>query len=197
MKFTTSILSALSVIAAVSAHGLVTSPTPRAIGPANLAACGSGAYTVLNGDATAPVEYAVAKVDAGYNATACDLFLCRGYQLEDNLSNTREYVAGQVVDFAVTLKVRHTGIANVSIIDLASQTQIAQLFTWPVYADQTLAPAAYPANETSFSVTIPDLGSQCSTAGQCAIQWWWYGTSAKQTYENCVDFTQAAPSVDM
>jgi hypothetical protein len=41
-----------------------------------------------------------------------------------------------------------------------------------------------------FTVTIPNLGTQCATVGKCAIQWWWWGTQVKQTYESCVDFTQ-------
>ena len=39
-----------------------------------------------------------------------------------------------------------------------------------------------------FSVTIPDVTEQCSEAGACAIQWWWYGTKNDQTYESCIDF---------
>lgn len=27
------------------------------------------------------IEYAVAKIDAGYNAEECNLFLCKGYQV--------------------------------------------------------------------------------------------------------------------
>ena len=26
------------------------------------------------------------------------------------------------------------------------------------------------------------------------LQWWWYGTAAKQTYESCVDFKIAKPA---
>lgn len=65
---------------------------------------------------------------------------------------------------------------------------------WPVYANDSLGPSAWPKNESEhcldtmidyietdllaseadFEITIPDLGSQCSTVGACAIQWWWY-----------------------
>lgn len=51
-----------------------------------------------------------------------------------------------------------------------------------------------PKNQTSFTVTIPDLGTACKVAGDCVLQWWWYGTKARQTYESCVDFT-IAPTV--
>jgi hypothetical protein len=30
------------------------------------------------------------------------------------------------------------------------------------------------------------------TPGECTMQWFWLGTAAAQTYENCVDFVMAA-----
>ena len=39
-------------------------------------------------------------------------------------------------------------------------------------------------------MTIPeDLGSKCSSAGDCVLQWYWFAESIDQTYESCVDFT--------
>ncbi|KAK0200400.1 hypothetical protein DFS33DRAFT_1361275 [Desarmillaria ectypa] len=173
------------------AHGVVTTPSPRVVGNANLAACGAAAYNVLKSDKYGPIETAAAKIDSGYNATACHLFFCRGYQYKDNVANTRVYTTGQVVPFTVDIEAHHTGHANVSVVNLATQTPIARLFTWPVYANDTLGPSQWPKNESSFSVTIPDLGDTCTTAGACAIQWWWYATKNVQTFESCVDFTTA------
>ncbi|KAF5344463.1 hypothetical protein D9758_014127 [Tetrapyrgos nigripes] len=178
------------LIVQVAAHGAVSTPTPRALGSAALGACGTGAYNVLNSDKYAPIENAAKKVDANYDEAACHLFFCRGAQLEDNLSNTRVYKPGTVVPFSVDIEAHHTGYANVSVVDLAAQLPIARLFTWPVYANDSLGPSQWPKNETSFNVTVPDLGGRCASAGACAIQWWWYGTQVKQTYESCVDFTQ-------
>lgn len=40
-----------------------------------------------------------------------------------------------------------------------------------------------------FEITIPEgLESACATGGACAIQWYWWSDSNKQTYESCVDF---------
>ncbi|KAJ7595010.1 hypothetical protein C8J56DRAFT_1044725 [Mycena floridula] len=192
MKLNSSALYTLSIILGVVGHGVVTTPPPRVVGAANLAACGTGVNTVLKSDKYGPIENAALKVDAAYNATACHLFFCRGYQMTDNVSNTREYAAGSVVNILVDMEAHHTGFANVSVVNLASQTPIARLFTWPVYANDSLGPVDWPKNETNFNVTIPNLGSQCTSAGQCAIQWWWYGTKVKQTYESCIDFTQSA-----
>ncbi|KAL0571511.1 hypothetical protein V5O48_010461 [Marasmius crinis-equi] len=190
-------------------HARVTTPTPRNLGAAAQAACGAAVYKVLTSgiflsrvlhqscinaaliDLTGPLENANAKIDSAYNAEACHLYFCRGAQYQDNVNNTRVYKAGTVVPFHVDLVAHHTGWANVSVVNLATQTPIARLFTWPVYANESLSPADWPKNETDFEVTVPNLGTQCSQPNACAIQWWWYsGYGNHQTYENCVDFTQ-------
>ncbi|THV00759.1 hypothetical protein K435DRAFT_434217 [Dendrothele bispora CBS 962.96] len=181
------VVSLALLVGSALGHGMVSSPTPRALGPAAQEACGTAVYNVLKSGTS--IENAVKKIDSAYDATACHLFFCRGTQFEDNLSNTRVYKTGTVVPFTVDMEAHHTGYANVSVVDLAAQVPIARLFTWPVYANDSLGPANWPKNETSFSVTIPDLGTKCEEAGACAIQWWWYGTKVDQTYESCVDFT--------
>ncbi|KAF9036891.1 hypothetical protein BDZ89DRAFT_1061584 [Hymenopellis radicata] len=173
------------------AHGVVTTPKPRVAGAANEAACGASVYNVLKSDIFGPIENAVAKIDSAYDAVDCHLYFCRGYQLEDNIANTRAYSVGEVVPFKVDIEAHHTGYANMSVVDLAAQVPLARLLTWNVYANQSLGPSQWPANETSFSVTIPDLGDACTEVGACAIQWYWYATVNDQTYESCVDFTTA------
>ena len=42
-----------------------------------------------------------------------------------------------------------------------------------------------------FNITIPALGQECSTAGRCVIQWYWYVPKGTQTYEGCVDIVAA------
>ncbi|KAJ6600142.1 hypothetical protein B0H10DRAFT_719127 [Mycena sp. CBHHK59/15] len=181
------ILGSLALKAA--AHGAVTSPTPRVIGAASLAACGTGAYTVLKSDKFGPIENAVKKIDSAYNATACHIYFCKGYQLEDNVKTTRVYAPGTVVNMLVDIEAHHTGHANVSIVNLVTQTRIgAALMNWPVYANDSLGPPDWPKNETDFNITIPALGTACAGPGLCAIQWWWFGNN--QTFESCVDFTQ-------
>ncbi|KAG9225514.1 hypothetical protein PLEOSDRAFT_1109843 [Pleurotus ostreatus PC15] len=191
MKFSVSLVSLVAAASSVAAHGVITTPSPRVVGAANQAACGTGAYTVLKSDKAGPIENAVAKIDSSFDAQACQLFFCKGYQLEDNIKNTRKYAPGTVVPIHVDLIAHHTGSANVSVVNLATQETIGKpLFLWPVYANDSLGPSAWPKNETDFEITIPDLGSQCSTVGACAIQWWWYASKVRQTYESCIDFTQ-------
>lgn len=93
------------------------------------------------------------------------------------------------------LPIPHAGPMNVSIVKTATNTVLgAPLLSFDVYADETLA--QLPANNTAFSVTMPaGLGASgsgdCAVAGDCVLQWFWFGTNAKQTYESCVDFVMA------
>lgn len=87
------------------------------------------------------------------------------------------------------LPIPHAGPMNTSIVDTATNTVVGQpLISFDVYADESLA--QLPDNNTDFSVTMPtDLpATQCAVAGECVLQWFWFGTNAKQTYESCVDF---------
>ena len=121
-------------------------------------------------------------------AANCNIFLCKGAQFADNQANVQTFAAGEVVDFEAQLPIPHEGPANVSVIELATNTVIGlPLIEFDSYADERLA--SLPPNNTAFSVTIPDdLDGACQVAGECALQWFWFGTSAQQTYENCVDF---------
>ncbi|KAH7100467.1 hypothetical protein BKA62DRAFT_771492 [Auriculariales sp. MPI-PUGE-AT-0066] len=187
-----SVLALAALVVSVAAHARVTSPSPRAPGTTASSACGAAVYKVLNDDLTAPIQNAVAKIDSSYNATTCPLFKCRGLSYADNKSLVQAYTVGQVVNFKVTIVAHHTGYANVSVIDLATNTALARLYTWSVYADSTIPPSAWPADEKDFNVTIPALSGKCATAGACAIQWFWYATENSQTYESCVDFTSSS-----
>ena len=102
------------------------------------------------------------------------------------------FAAGEVVNFSAQLPIPHEGPCNVSIVDVATNTLVGQpLIEFDSYADENLA--VLPANNTAFSVTMPtNLGTQCQVAGECTMQWFWFGTNAVQTYEDCVDFVMAA-----
>ncbi|KAI1398464.1 hypothetical protein F4819DRAFT_33942 [Hypoxylon fuscum] len=191
------ILPVVALAATASAHGLITSPAPRAPGAASVAACGAAVVDNIKKDMTSHVEGLpeLAAADAAYHAEQCNLWLCKGLQAADNAANVQAYAPGQSVNIQVDLSIPHVGAANVSVVDTKTDTIIGQpLLTWPSgYADERQFYAGTtPANQTDFNVTIPeDLGSQCAEAGACVIQWWWYGTGAKQTYESCIDFTVA------
>lgn len=125
----------------------------------------------------------VAASQTDYNAAECNVWMCKGYKYADNTALIESYTAGQVVPFTFDVRAPHTGVANVSIVDTATNTVIGEpLISWDVFASNSVT---IPANETSFSITIPsDLGDKCSTAGACIIHHFWNAASVDQTYES-------------
>lgn len=189
-QFTITTAALAALLPLVHGHGFVTSPNPRMPGAAMKAACGNQVEINQQSDNYGNIqgELQVAKSQTDYNAAECDIWLCKGYKLADNKDNIYSYTAGQTIDFKVDIRAPHTGVANVSVVDTATNTAIGDpLISWSVYASTA---TGVKANETSFSVTMPnDLGSKCSTAGDCVLQWYWYAESIDQTYESCIDFT--------
>uniref|UniRef100_A0A0W0F5X8 Chitin-binding type-4 domain-containing protein n=1 Tax=Moniliophthora roreri TaxID=221103 RepID=A0A0W0F5X8_MONRR len=213
--FKLSVLLLAFLVAQTIGHAAVKKPPVRNFGSVAQKACGAPVYKLLT-NLAGPMEAVELKIDDDYDPEACDLYFCRGANYEDNVDNTREYEAGTVVPFEIDIVAHHTGYANVSVVNLAAKVPIARLFTWPVYANESLGPSKWPKNESSFEVTIPDLGGKCSESGACAIQsalvlfvvaymvklfltfrWYWlaypapaYPAGKHQTYMSCVDFTQ-------
>ncbi|PMD58426.1 putative chitin binding protein [Hyaloscypha bicolor E] len=190
MKCSSSVLAAAAgMMATASAHGFITSPQARLAGSAMKAACGTQVYNQQASDNYGNIqgELQVAATQTDYNAAECNIWLCKGFKYSDNTANVQTWTAGQVVDFTFDVRAPHTGYANVSIVNTATNTIIGdQLLYYSDFADNA---KPIPANETSFSITIPsDLGDSCSTAGSCVVQHYWNAASINQTYESCVDF---------
>lgn len=103
----------------------------------------------------------------------------------------QQLAVGDVVDFKAIIPIPHVGPMNVSIVDTATNTVIGDpLISFDVYADEALD--VLPANNTAFSVKVPKVaGGACQVAGECVLQWFWFGENALQTYESCVDFVLA------
>ncbi|KAI1339961.1 chitin binding domain-containing protein [Xylariaceae sp. FL0016] len=198
MKSTVSTTFGLIGLAStVMGHGFVTDPQARMPGDAMAAACGTQVETNQQSDNYGNIqgELQVANGQSDYDEAACDIWLCKGYKFADNSANVQSYTAGQVVPITVDIRAPHTGVANVSIVQTSSNTVIGDsLISWDVYASNS---ATIPENQTSFDITIPsDLGSQCATAGDCVIQWFWNAESIDQTYESCIDFTVGGSGSD-
>lgn len=131
----------------------------------------------------------VAASQKDFNAATCKINTCKGYFFADNAeANVQTYTPGQVVDMKIDISAPHTGVANVSIVSTKTNTMISpEIISFSDYASNA---HTIPANNTAFSITMPsNLGSQCATAGDCVIQWFWDAPSVSQTYEACVDFT--------
>lgn len=152
-----------------ASHGIITSPPVRAEGQAMVDACGSSVAALVTADNTSHVEGMpeAAATEANFDATACNLFLCKGLQFEDNVDNVQTFQPGQVVNMLASIPIPHEGPMNVSVINTKTNAAIGDpLISFVSYADESLP--TLPANNTNFNVTIPtDLGSTCGTAGDC------------------------------
>ncbi|KAH6720184.1 hypothetical protein BKA61DRAFT_730541 [Leptodontidium sp. MPI-SDFR-AT-0119] len=192
MQYTSAILlSAAGLLTTVSAHGAILTPTPRSAGEAMKAACGTQVYYNQASDSFGNIqgELQVAASQTDYNAAACNIWQCKGFQFADvDAANIQSWTPGQIVPFTFAVRAPHAGTANVSIVDTATNQIIGSpLITYSDFGNNAYA---IPANQTSFSITVPsDLGSACATAGACVVQHYWDARSIDQTYESCVDFT--------
>ncbi|KAK2770158.1 chitin binding protein [Colletotrichum kahawae] len=186
------IVTVLSFVAAVSAHGKVTSPTPRVAGAAFKEACGTTMWNTEQSDPYGNIQGLAQQAGSSLDASKCELALCKGYKFADN-TNIQSYSPGETIDFKVEIRAPHTGVANVSVVDTTSNSVIGSpLISFTNYASTKTGVAA---NNTAFSVTLPDsLPSNCGTAGNCVLQWWWDSAEAGQTYMSCVDFSTGSGS---
>ncbi|KFA63689.1 hypothetical protein S40285_08366 [Stachybotrys chlorohalonatus IBT 40285] len=173
----------------VAAHGFISSPPPRQPGEAFGAACGAQALNQQAADINGNVQGIMQVIDARTISDDCNLWLCKGFLLEDP-SLVQSYTLGQTIDFEIDIAAPHTGVANVSVVRTSTNSIIgAPLIEFENYA--STATGVDPSNR-AFSVTLPeDLEGQCTTAGDCVLQWWWDAADINQTYESCVDFTVA------
>jgi hypothetical protein len=164
-----SLLSVAGLVARASAHGLVRKPATRSPGQATEAVCGKIMTQFYQADNTSYPE-ALLRANPGglkapYDPKKCNLWLCKGYQFADNAANVQSYKAGQVVDLDVWIRIPHKGYANVSVVDTASNSLIGEpLISWP---DNYAATTNPPADQTMFSIKIPELGGKCTEAGAC------------------------------
>jgi hypothetical protein len=170
-------------------HGIITSPTARSAGIAMKAVCGQQVTDNLQSNEYGDIQQ-LSQIGASqddFDVSLCDVSLCKGLQFDDNTANVQKFTPGQVVSIKVDIQAKHTGTANVSIVDTATNKMISnELIYFPVYASTA---TDLPKNQTSFSITMPDVSSQCGTAGACVAQWWWDSKESDQTYMSCVDFT--------
>ncbi|KAH7366634.1 hypothetical protein BKA66DRAFT_498884 [Pyrenochaeta sp. MPI-SDFR-AT-0127] len=189
--FTATLLAILPTT--ILGHGLITIPPSRPYGPALIANCGAKVEQNIRADNTSYVEGlpALAAKDSDYNPALCNLWLCKGLQFADNpTANLQSWTSGQVVPIKVWLRIPHEGSANVSIVDTKSDKIIGSMLkVWAKGYAPGRKETDAPLDQREFSITVPEgLEDKCAVAGDCVLQWWWFGTSVKQTYESCVDF---------
>lgn len=185
-------MASASMIALASAHGFILSPEPRMPGDAFSANCGQQMYYNQEGDNYGNVQGQMQVAGDDLDPAACNVWLCKGYQFDDNTANVQEYSVGQEVDFSVDIRAPHTGVANVSVVSTSTNTILGSVMkSWDNYASNS---EGIPEDQEKFSVTIPDVGSDCSSPGDCVIQWFWDAPDIDQTYESCVDIVVGGSS---
>jgi predicted carbohydrate-binding protein with CBM5 and CBM33 domain len=162
-------LSLLGFATLATSHGLVQTPQTRQPGAATAAACGQTMVTFYKADNTSYPEALMranpSGLKDGYDAAKCNLYLCKGFQFADNTAQVQTYKPGDVVDMQVWIRIAHKGHANVSVVDTKSNSVIGTpLIAW---ADNYAATTSPPADQTKFSVKVPELGGKCTVAGDC------------------------------
>ncbi|KAG9257203.1 uncharacterized protein F5Z01DRAFT_598443, partial [Emericellopsis atlantica] len=173
-----------AIVPLVAAHGFINDPPARQPGDAYNSVCGQQPFYQQSADINGNVQ-GIMQVVGADTTDDCNLWLCKGFLFDDNKDNVQTYSAGQTIAFDVKIAAPHTGYANVSVVNTATDTIIgAPMIEWDDYASN----AGFPENNTAFSVTLPDDLSDCTEAGACVIQWFWDAPDINQTYESCVDF---------
>lgn len=185
-------ISQISALAAllplVSAHGFINDPPARRPGDAYTQACGQQPFFQQSADINGNVQ-GIMQVVGDDITEDCKLWLCKGFQFEDNTENVQSFSAGQTIDFDINIAAPHTGFANVSIVRTATDQMVG---TPLIEFDNYASNAGVDANNTAFSVTMPDSIEGCTEPGECVLQWFWDAPDIDQTYESCVDFVVGA-----
>lgn len=134
--------------------------------------------------------------DKSLDLAKCNLWQCKGFEFSDQpAGNVQAYTAGQSVPIHFDIRAPHDGVANISIVDTATNSVIGS----PLKTFESFALTSVPiqADQEDFSITIPsDLGGKCMTAGECVVQMFWDARSIDQTYESCIDFTVGGSGSD-
>jgi predicted carbohydrate-binding protein with CBM5 and CBM33 domain len=175
----------------VAAHGFISSPAPRMPGEGLKAACGDQVFNTQSSDHYGNVQGALQNFQGDH--PDCRMWQCKGVPFSD-ASDIFEYTAGQVIPMKVEIRAPHDGVANVSIVNIATDKVIGEpLISWDKYA-LTSSPMSQHPDWTDFKITMPDVSKECANKGDCVIQWFWDAPSINQTYESCIDFTMGGGS---
>ncbi|KAF7559153.1 hypothetical protein G7046_g5009 [Stylonectria norvegica] len=171
----------------IAGHGFVLDPPARKPGQAYKVACGEQPFNQQSADINGNIQGIQQVVGSDFDASSCNLWLCKGFLLADNPDNVQSFVLGQRIDFSVKIAAPHTGYANVSVVKTSNDAIVGEpLIEFSNYASNN----GVDANNTAFSVTLPDtLGGKCTSAGDCVLQWFWDAPDIDQSYAACVDFT--------
>ena len=187
----------------ISAHGLITTPTPREIlgGDKQLAINNGELFKALAKTNTAPAAPALQGTGTGVKSEADILanlatlgttfpgvLPCR-YNPTWKGGNVFTSGANKIT---WTISAPHPGTCIFRLLKKNAQPVV--LGKPFLCSQQTGGSGADPnnsgagANGGNMDVTLP-AGTNCSAADECSIQWFWNADQSDQQYLNCVDFT--------
>jgi len=124
----------LTLATLASGHGIIASPTARSAVSAMKAVCSQQVTNNLQSNEYGDIQQLsqIGASQGDFDASLCDVSLCKGIQFDDNTANVQKFTPGQVVPITVDIQAKHTGTANVSVVDTATNKMIrTNSFTFP------------------------------------------------------------------
>jgi hypothetical protein len=111
---------------------------------------------------------------------------CRGTVYEANNTVT-ELAPGTPFDVEWVIQAPHPGTMVLSVVK--PSTDSSGTITYESVAELlTIDPFAQNSNDnSSTTATIPTSLTECGSAGDCALQFYWHSDLASQTYPTCAD----------
>lgn len=184
--------SAVLLASTVDAHGQMLVPSYRPITSTYRSDCLYGLKGAGDDELEwAPIENLSQRGQADQPAAATFNIYngCRGIVYEDGM-NVTAIEAGVEFDVEYYIQAPHPGYMNLSIVK--PTTDSTGTITYVV--DTQIAhfdDFATAAGTFTVQATIPTTVTGCESAGDCALQFWWYSATANQTYPTCSDITIA------
>lgn len=186
--------------------GTILSQFRNTVGPATRAACGEGIANFLATNPTADLLTVQSHQDSGYNAAACNLQQCGGFQFADSpASKTLHITSSQVANVTVEYETPSTPLDDRDYYDIYVPTLtlynttggygLLEPFDYDSVANNTAQVLSYLAIDDINSRNWADIPSgTCSQAGHCAFSYQFVNffrqpalVSNRNVYAGCVD----------
>ena len=101
---------------------------------------------------------------------SCNFSLCNGIPFKDNQHPVKTFSANAQLSFQYNITTPQPGHANLSVVDTKTNKPIGvPLKVFDKFGETTDNP-----DELDWSFMMSDTGKQCSTPGDCVLQFWWH-----------------------
>jgi hypothetical protein len=185
--------STLCCLPGVNAHGHMTSPTIRPIN----AKYRADALFGLRGAGDDELELAPLELLRGRGqadqpaAPTFDIMNgCRGIEYQPG-GPTTTVTPGQQLPVTWMIQAPHPGYMELYIVKASKDASGKVMYKQDGAALKRIDNFATGGGTGSTTVTLPTNLSGCGTAGNCALQFYWYSAVASQTYVSCADIVMS------